>query len=84
MRRTILTPTGPRVQIVNILTDQDLHWHAALQDLRTTPDEQSAVSEAFRRVRDALAERGMPVALDDRAEACIAAIFRYLTESKLS
>lgn len=61
-------------------TQQDRDWHNVYQ--AATQQQKADVIAAFEAARAVLAAQGYSVAEDDRAEALVAAITRYMTQSQ--
>lgn len=60
------------------MTDRDKFWHHIYEGL--PPESRDAVDEAFRAARESLKENFMLTEGDDRAEALVAALTRYVVE----
>ena len=54
-------------------------WHKDYEEAH--PAVKEAIDEAYTAARAVLAEHGMAIANDDRAETLVAAIMEYVTES---
>jgi len=66
----------------NYITLQDRVYHDAYCGL--PPAWKATVDECFREVRNSIERDGLKAASDDRAEALIAALTRYLEDSNES
>jgi hypothetical protein len=62
-----------------MLTDQDRAYHAKYEALPELA--RANVDRAVRAAIEALKQGGAPCAMDDRVEALVAAVARYLVES---
>lgn len=61
-----------------MITQQDKKWHEIYEGL--PPETREAVDDAFMAARESLKENFMQTAGDDRAEALVAALARYVVD----
>lgn len=62
------------------MTTTDRLWHDEYE--LADADTQQAVDHAYRAAVDSLRDNGIATSNDDRAEALVAAIMRYVNESR--